>query len=162
MVVQARNLYDAATGRGRVMRQGDIACIVMDGAGAMIVGMQDFMQAQKWAQSRLPSANMLSDRARFMDQFQVLISRPGSLQSTRGNDRQLERLAKSMAAAGYDLSEWTLPLELKSIGHAPPPEPVAKLRKDAASASPNVNDDDGIAENTPPDPAGDTDTGPST
>lgn len=118
-----RNLYDSATRRGRVIRQGEIACIVMDGAGAVIVFMQELIGAQKWAQSRVPSANMLTDRARFLDQFTSLISRPGSVQATRGNDRQLEKLAKAMLAAGYDLNEWTLPVEMKTIGRAPPPEP---------------------------------------
>lgn len=134
MVVQARNLFDAATGRGRVLKQGDIACIVMDGNGAVIVHMQDFQQAQKWAQSKLPTANLLTDRARFLDQFSVLVSRPGSVQATRGNDRQLARLAKAMAGAGYDLSEWVLPPELKSIGHGPAQDAQPK-RKAAAEAS---------------------------
>jgi hypothetical protein len=124
--MKPRNLFDAATARGSVIRQGDIATIVMDGAGAIIVWSQDLQQAQKWAQSRLPTSNMLSDRARFLDQFGVLVSRPGSLQSTRGNDRQLEKMAKAMMAAGYDLAEWTLPAELKTLGHAPKVEPEKK------------------------------------
>lgn len=124
MATQARNLFDAATARGRVIRQGDIACVIMDGHGAVVVPMQDFQQAQKWAQSRLPTANLLSDRARFLDQFATLISRPGSVQATRGNDRQLERLAKAMLGAGYDLGEWTLPAELKNIGHGQAPAPA--------------------------------------
>ena len=116
-----RNLFEAATARGRVIRQGEIACIIMDGAGAMVVMQQELLGAQKWAQSRLPSANLLSDRARFLDQFSALVARPGSLQATRGNDRQLERLARAMLAAGYDLAEWVLPVELKDIGRGPAP-----------------------------------------
>ena len=115
----ARNLFEAATARGRVIRQGDLACIVMDGSGAIVVPQQDLIQAQKWAQSRPPTNNLLSDRARFLDQFQVLIARPGSVQSTRGNERQLERLARAMLAAGYDLAEWVLPIELRDLGKRP-------------------------------------------
>ena len=107
MATQARNLFEAATGRGRVLRQGNIACIIMDGNGAVVTYMQDFAQARKWAQSKLPTSNLLSDRARFLDQFQVLVSRPGSIQATRGNQQQLEKLVKEMLAGGYDLSEWT-------------------------------------------------------
>lgn len=121
MASAARNLFEAATSRGRVLRQGEVACIVMDGGGSMIVFAQELMGAQKWAQSRLPTSNLLNDRARFLDQFTVLVSRPGSLQSTRGNDRQLEKMAKAMLGAGYDLAEWTLPPEIKSIGHGPAP-----------------------------------------
>ena len=125
MAQTPRTLLESATRNGRVLRQGEIACIVMDGAGASIVFMQEFVGAQKWAQSRVPSANLLSDRARFLDQFSVLISRPGSIQATRGNERQLEKLARAMLAVGYDLNEWTLPVELKTIGHAkPPPTPA--------------------------------------
>lgn len=142
MATKARNLFEAATSRGRVLRQGEIACIVMDGGGSMIVTAQELMGAQKWAQSRLPTSNLLSDRARFLDQFSVLVSRPGSLQSTRGNERQLEKLAKAMLGAGYDLGEWTLPPELKSIGHAPSKNPAAARRSpDASAADPDPADE---------------------
>jgi hypothetical protein len=128
MAQKPRTLFEAATARGRVIRQGEIASIVMDGAGAVIVFMQEFIGAQKWAQSRVPTANLLSDRARFLDQFSVLISRPGSMQATRGNDRNLEKLAKAMLGAGYDLAEWTLPVELKTIGHGPRPQADPKTK----------------------------------
>jgi len=139
MPAQARNLFEAATSKGRVLRQGEVACIIMDGGGAMVVFMQEFTGAHKWAQSRLPSSNLLTDRARFLDQFTVLVSRPGSVQATRGNERQLEKMAKAMLGAGYDLSEWTLPPELKSIGHGPATNPVAGRKADddtAADADP--------------------------
>ena len=140
MVQAPRTLFEAATARGRVIRQGDIACIVMDGAGSVIVFMQEFVGAQKWAQSRVPTSNLLSDRARFLDQFTTVVARPGSVQTTRGNDRQLEKLVRAMLAVGYDLNEWTLPVELKAIGHAkpPPPQPV----KDADGASKSEAGDD--------------------
>ena len=59
-------------------------CLITDGAGAIIVSSQDFIQVQKWAQSKVPSANLLTDRARFFDQFAVLVSRPGDLVSAGG------------------------------------------------------------------------------
>lgn len=139
MATKPRNLFDAATARGRVIRQGDIATLVMDGAGAIIVWSQDLQQAQKWAQSRVPTSNMLSDRARFLDQFGVIVSRPGSVQTTRGNDRQLEKMAKAMMAAGYDLAEWTLPVELKTLGRAPKVEPDKK--KPDGNESPPTDDE---------------------
>ena len=148
MATKPRNLFDAATSRGRVIRQGEIACIVMDGAGAMVVSSQDLMGAQKWAQSRLPTANLLSDRARFLDQFTVLVSRPGSLQATRGNDRQLERMAKAMLGAGYDLGEWVLPLEIKAMGHGAPPGPATQPK----AARPEEAEDGPAADAPPEDP----------
>ena len=142
MAQQPRTLFEAATARGRVIRQGEIACIVMDGAGAVMVFMHELIGAQKWAQSRVPTANLLSDRARFLDQFSALVSRPGSVQSTRGNDRNLEKLARAMLAAGYDLNEWTLPVELKTIGHGPP-----KTATKPAKAAPE--DDEGPSTSDP-------------
>ena len=150
MAQAPRTLFEAATARGRVIRQGEIACIVMDGAGSVIVLMQEFIGAQKWAQSRVPTANLLSDRARFLDQFTAIVSRPGSVQATRGNDRQLEKLARAMLAVGYDLAEWTLPVELKTIGHGKPP-PASPSPK--ASAAPS--------ETEAPDPKPATDRGPA-
>lgn len=130
MAAPARNLFEAATSRGRVIRAGDIVCIIMDGAGAIIVSSQDFIQVQKWAQSKVPSANLLTDRARFFDQFAVLVSRPGSLQATRGNDRQLAHLAGAMAAAGYALAEWALPIQLRRINTVAPPDAPQRRKTD--------------------------------
>lgn len=148
MAQEPRTLFEAATKRGRVIRQGEIASIVMDGAGAVIVFMQEFVGAQKWAQSRVPTSNLLSDRARFLDQFSTLVSRPGSVQTTRGNDRQLEKLVRAMLAVGYDLAEWTLPAELKSIGHGKPPPTAPQAPREKPEGA-----DDGIQ-------AGDDDAGP--
>lgn len=127
---KARNLFESATSRGRVIRAGDIVCIVMDGAGAIIVSTMDFVQAQKWAQSKIPSANLITDRARFLDQFTVLVSRPGSIQATRGNDRQLSQLATGMAAAGYALAEWSLPIRLRRVNTTTPPEAPQRRKTD--------------------------------
>lgn len=131
MAPQPRNLFEAATSRGRVISHGDIVCLVMDGAGAVVVDAQEFQQARKWAQSKLPTSNMLTDRARLLDQFTMLVSRPGSVQATRGNERQLFKLVKAMFSAGYELSEWTLPQDLRNIGRPPPPTPTPKKARPA-------------------------------
>ncbi len=107
-----RTLFESATLRARVVRHADIVCLIVDGAGAMVLPLQDFVQAQKWASARIASGNVLSDRGRFLERFLSLISRPGSIAPTRGNQRQLEAIARAMRAAGYDLSEWSLPKEI--------------------------------------------------
>ncbi len=142
MIRIARSLFEAATARGRLIRHGDIACIVMDGAGAVVVSTQELIPAQKWAQSRPPSSNLLSDRARFLDRFQTLIARPGSVQSTRGSQRPLERLAQAMSAVGYDLGEWVLPAEVRESGKTTP---------DAKAAMPEPPDPDATADAAPDD-----------
>ena len=152
---KARNLFESATSRGRVIRAGDIVCIVMDGAGAMVVSSMEFVQAQKWAQSKIPSANMLTDRARFLDRFVVMVSRPGSLQATRGSDRQLAQLASGMAAAGYTMSEWSLPMQLRRVATSTPPD-APQRRKTERRASDRRAGDSELPESTAsddPDPA---------
>lgn len=117
-------LYDSATKRARVVRQGDIVCYIVDGGGAMVMASQDFVQAQKWATAKPASGNALTDRARFLEQVPALVSRPGSMLPTRGSERSVERLAKAMRQAGYDLNEWQLPPEIKR-----PPQPDAAVAK---------------------------------
>lgn len=109
-----QSLFQSATSRGRVVRQGDLVCVIIDGGGSMVMSTQDFLQAQKWAQSKPATGNALTDRGRFLDQIGSMVSRPGSLIPTRGNDRQVATLARQMRQAGYDLSEWNLPPELKA------------------------------------------------
>ena len=102
------SLYDSAVGNGRVIRQGEIVQVVMDGAGAFVCAAQDFSVAQKWAMSRTGSGNKVTDRGRFIEKIEVLISRPASFVSTRGSSVPQERLGKQMKQAGYDLKEWNL------------------------------------------------------
>jgi len=127
---RTRSLYESATQRARVIRHLDIVCFIVDGAGAMIVPMADFVQTQKWASARIASGNAMNDRGRLIERWLVLVSRPGSIAQTRGHPRQLAAIARSMQAAGYDLNEWTLPLEIRN-----PPRPIDQLgtRKPAAA-----------------------------
>lgn len=120
-----RNLFESATSRGRVLRQGDIVCLIVDGGGSMVMASDDFRQAQKWAQSKPASGNLLTDRGRFLEHVSALVSRRGSFVPTRGNQRQLEKLAKLMRQSGYDLDEWLLPRELTrpQAPEAPRPSP---------------------------------------
>jgi hypothetical protein len=107
-MARSLSLFETATSKGRVIRQGEIVQLVMDGAGALVCGAQDFMVAQKWAMSRTGSGNQVTDRGRFLDKIEVLVSRPNSFVSTRGNSVSIERLAKAMKQAGYDLKEWNI------------------------------------------------------
>lgn len=121
-VPRTRSLFESATQRARVIRHLDIVCFIIDGGGAMIVPMADFVQTQKWASARIASGNAMNDRGRLIERWLVLVSRPGSIASTRGHPRQLEAIARSMRAAGYDLNEWALPPEIRN-----PPRPIDQL-----------------------------------
>lgn len=124
-------LFEAATSRARIVRQGDIVQIIIDGGGAMVTTTQEFLQAQKWAARKPATGNMISDRGRFLEQITLLISRPGSMATTRGHARQVERLAQQMKQGGYDLNEWMLPPELKNPGHPQPEPPKPKKGAEA-------------------------------
>jgi hypothetical protein len=135
-VPRSRTLFESATMRARVVRHIDIVCLIVDGGGAMIVPLADFMQNQKWASARIASGNLMNDRGRFIERLSVLVSRPGSIASTRGNPRQIAAVAKSMRAAGYDLSEWALPPEIKNPPPAPDALGVRKPKPDEEEKSP--------------------------
>lgn len=129
------SLYDAATSRGRLIRQGEIVQLVMDGAGAFVCSAQDFMTAQKWAQAKTASTNLITDRGRFIEKIEILIARPNSFVATRGSQEPLTRLAKAMKMSGYDMGEWMLPPEVKEA--LKPKLPVFKSQeeKDAEKAA---------------------------
>lgn len=115
MATKTLSLYDSAVGSGRVIRQGEIVQVVMDGAGAFVCAAQDFSVAQKWAMSRTGSSNKVTDRGRFIEKIEVLISRPNSFVSTRGSSVPIERLAKTMKQAGYDLKEWNIARDVIAV-----------------------------------------------
>ncbi len=131
------SLFESATGRGRVVRQGDLVQIIIDGGGALVTTSVDFRAAQKWAQSKPATGNLISDRGRFFEQIGALVSRPGTMAPTRGNSKQLEGLARLMKQGGYDLGEWMLPPELKNVGHVTLPGPrAARDAKDDVASTP--------------------------
>lgn len=129
------NLFESIASKGRVMRTGDIVQLVMDGAGAFVCTAPDFMTAQKWAQGRPSSTNMVTDRGRFIEKIEVLIARPNSFVATRGSQEPLTRLAKTMKMSGFDMGEWMLTPEVKEA--LKPKLPVFKTQdeKDAEKAA---------------------------
>lgn len=133
------SLYDTATGNGRIIRQGDIVQLVMDGAGALVCSAQEFMMAQKWAMSRTGSGNKVTDRGRFLDKIEVLISRPNSFVSTRGSSVPVERLAKAMKQAGYDLKEWNINKDVIEAVEKKP-EPMKKKAAESSEGSEGQKD----------------------
>jgi hypothetical protein len=140
-MLKLRTLYEAATRNARVLRQGEIASLVMDGGGAVVVSILEFTSAQKWASSKPFSGNLLTDRARFLDQFTAMVSRPHSVQPTRGNELSIERLVRAMRGAGYDITEWQIPPEMKDPMYWKPKEPGADDRKKKKDDAPPLPDD---------------------
>lgn len=127
------SLFETATGKGRVIRQGEIVQVVMDGGGALVCAANEFLVAQKWAMSRTGSGNVVTDRGRFLDKIEVLISRPNSFVSTRGSSVPLVRLGKAMKQAGYDLKEWNLNKDVIETIEAKPTDVLKKKPLDDAA-----------------------------
>ncbi len=134
------SLYETATNKGRVIRQGEIVQVVMDGAGAFVCNAQEFMTAQKWGMSRTGSGNLTTDRGRLLDKIEVLISRPNSFVSTRGSSVPIERLARAMKQASYDLKEWNIARDVIALVEARPVQQPAK-KKAAAAEDPTDETD---------------------
>lgn len=131
MAQRTLNLFESAVSRARVIRQGEIVQVVIDGGGAFVTFTQEFHQAQKWATPKTATGNMITDRGRFFEQIGTLISRPGSMVGTRGHGKYVEQLARKMLQGGYDIGEWMLPPELKDLATAhlktaPPPKKPAE------------------------------------
>lgn len=150
------SLFESAVSRARVIRQGDIVQVVIDGGGAFVTFTQEFQQAQKWAAAKPATGNMVTDRGRLFEQIGTLVSRPGSMVGTRGHGKYVEALVRAMNQAGYELSEWMLPPELKKIAtaHLQPSAP----RRTADGAVPTAGPDedaDGEADANAPPPRGD-------
>lgn len=135
-----KNLFEAATGQARVIKQGDLIQIVIDGGGAFVTTLEEFMPARKWAERKAASGNRVTDRGRFFEQIAVLISRPGTQAATRGPIKAVEALARKMKAGGYELGDWALPPELRFMqtGEDDPREikKVSELKADPKSEQP--------------------------
>lgn len=127
------NLFESATKRARIQRQGTLTQIVIDGGGAMVVMSQEFVQVQKWASSKAASQNAITDTGRFLTQFTALVSRPGSVVGTTGSDKAIEGLVRAMKQGGYDVNEWMLSPKQKDVGNIM--EPTAKPAKDKADTA---------------------------
>lgn len=119
-------LFQSAASGARIIRQMYIVQFIVDGNGAFVTPTMDFNAAEKWASSRNSTGARMTDRTRFLDKLEVLISRPGSFISTRGSSKPLEDLCKAMKAAGYDLGEWQLPHDLKEMFKPKKAEPPVK------------------------------------
>ncbi len=109
-------LLEAVQQRMRTIRQGDIAQLIVDGGGAMVATSLEVSQAGKWAQRKPSTGNVMTDRSRYFEQITVMIARQGSMFPTRGHHVAIEKLAKQMMQAGYDINEWALPPELRGLG----------------------------------------------
>ena len=133
MSTKQKTLFEGFIFRARVVKQGDIAMIVLDGGGALIVAMDEYLTANKWAQSKMSSGNMVTDRGRFLDQFTAMVARPGSFLGTKGNGRQLYKLVRAMRAAGHGMDDWMVPMELKGAKLEDPDE-IKKKDKDEPGA----------------------------
>ena len=109
-----KNLHDSALRRAQIHRVGEVTEIVFDGAGAVATMSLDYKTVERWAMARMPSGNPIRDRTSFLERLETAIVRRGtSVTSTHGSRKPLLSLAQAMKKAGLNLSEWSLPPEVK-------------------------------------------------
>lgn len=130
-------LLDSALTRLQVSRFAELVHLVMPGEGALIVPSDDYNVAHKWAQRRHSTGSAMRDRALLLEKLDTVIARSGSLVSTRGSRRPLEKLVQAMRSAGFSPEEWSLPPDLKS-----PPKPAVDERKDKTQPAPDAEEAD--------------------
>jgi hypothetical protein len=124
MPVPPKNMFDNGMSRSRISKQGLLTQIVIDGAGAMIIETAEFASVEKWAKTKNSTGSLTTDRNRFFERVTTVISRPGSLVTTRGSEKQLISLARLMKGAGLDVNEWNLAPEIRN------PKTDEELRKE--------------------------------
>lgn len=125
---KAKSIFDAVTQRGSVSRQGDVTILRMDGAGAIAAPTLLFQSVARWAMSRQPSGILQKDRSAFLERFEIMFAKPGSMVQTRGSAKPLYDFLMSMERIGIDIHEWDIPhgvLELIQEAAAEP-EPEEK------------------------------------
>lgn len=141
-MAKQQSLFEAATTGARIIKQGDLVQMVIDGGGALVTSLEEFAQARKWAERKASSGNRVTDRGRFFEQITVLISRPGTQAATRGTIKIVEGLARKMKAGGFDIGDWALPPDLRFM-QTGEDDPREIKKKSELKAAPDADQEPG-------------------
>lgn len=124
-----KNLLQELTEGGNINTIGMVTLVVLGrGRGAFLTTAFAFSSARKWAEGRAATGIEYRDMTLFMDRFDTYVARSGCPLTTQGHPVKLLELAKEMKAAGYEMSEWSLPQEVldemkpKRPGEPEPPK----------------------------------------
>lgn len=127
MAQKELTMYESATQRLRVSRNGQCTMLVVDGQGAAVVPTADFSVAEKWAKSKAAAPNAFMSMTKLLDKLEVAVCRPGTtFCSTRGSPKYVVGLAKQMISAGFDINEWALAPDVKAEATARVDTPTPK------------------------------------
>lgn len=98
----------SATNGTRSSRYGDIVLVVMENI-AFITTAQEFQSVSQWARAKQSLGNKHKDRAAMVGRFETLLGRQGGGVATKGTNKILQGVVKSMEQSGFDIKEWILP-----------------------------------------------------
>ena len=101
-------ILGSATNGARTSRYGDIVLVVMENI-AFITTAQEFQAVSQWARAKQSLGNKHKDRAAMVGRFETLVGRQGGGCATKGTNKVLQGVVKSMEQSGFDIKEWVLP-----------------------------------------------------
>lgn len=104
-------LHASATNGARISRYGDAIMVVMESIAFMTTA-QEYQMAMQWARSKQSLGNIHKDRVAFAGRFETLIGRSGGGCATKGSNKVLGLIVKTMEQNGMDIKEWMLPPNL--------------------------------------------------
>ena len=97
-----------ATNGARTSRYGDIVMVVMETI-AFVTTAQEYQAVSQWARAKQSLGNKHKDRAAMIGRFETLVGRSGGGCATRGTNKVLQGVVKSMEQSGFDIKDWILP-----------------------------------------------------
>lgn len=104
-------IHASALNGARTSRYGDAVMVVMENIAFMTTA-QDYQMAVQWGRSKQTLGNVHKDRMAFAGRFETIIGRSGSGCATKGSNKVLGIIVKTMEQNGMDLKEWMLPPNL--------------------------------------------------
>lgn len=101
-------ILSSATNATRASRYGDIVFVVLETI-AFVTTAQEWQATSQWARAKQSLGNKHKDRAAMVGRLETLLARQGSGVPTKGTNKVLQGVVKTMEQSGFDLKEWLLP-----------------------------------------------------
>ncbi len=134
-------LFTSALNGARTSRYGDAVMVVMENIAFMTTA-QDMQMASQWARSKQTLGSVHKDRMAFAGRFETIIGRTGGGCATKGSNKILAVIVRTMEQNGMDIKEWQIPpnifedMEVKK--QAKSEEENAEAEKPAEPAAPTT------------------------
>lgn len=134
-----RNLLDSALGAARVSRFGELVLVVLQGEGAFVAPLREFVAASRWAEMRPWGGSSQRDRQALLARIDTLAARATAPWPTHGSAPNLRALRRQLGALGLETMDYQWPPNLdepdgpvaqtsEADGPPPPSRPTGRER----------------------------------